>query len=106
MNPKHFQRRGTCTAVDRSAVESDDNIFFNLALLAIIKHKWVTHERYPKYLPFLLKSLIKSDPQQWSPQALPHLRFIELFELEETFKGHLVQHPCNEQGHLQVDKGA
>ena len=27
---------------------------------------------------------------------------IELFELEGTFKGYLVQLPCNEQGHLQL----
>jgi len=26
--------------------------------------------------------------------------------LEGTFKGHLVQHPCNEQGHLQLDQVA
>jgi len=31
---------------------------------------------------------------------------IELFELEETFKGHLVQLPCNEQEHLRLDQGA
>ena len=29
-------------------------------------------------------------------------RTIELFELEETLKGHLVQIPCSEQGHLQL----
>ena len=27
---------------------------------------------------------------------------IELFELEGTYKGHLVQLSCNEQGHLQL----
>jgi len=27
---------------------------------------------------------------------------MESFELEGTFKGHLVQLPCNEQGHLQL----
>ena len=27
---------------------------------------------------------------------------IELLELEGTLKGHLVQLPCNEQGHLQL----
>ena len=31
-------------------------------------------------------------------------RNIELFELEGTFKGHLVQLPCNEQGCLQLDQ--
>lgn len=29
---------------------------------------------------------------------------IEQFGLEETFKGHLTQPPCNEQGHLQKDQ--
>jgi len=29
-------------------------------------------------------------------------RIIESFELEETLKGHLVQLPCLEQGHLQL----
>ena len=33
-------------------------------------------------------------------------RIIELFELEGTFKGHLVQLPYNEQGHLQLHQGA
>jgi len=33
-------------------------------------------------------------------------RITELFELEITFKGHLVQLPCNELGHLQLDQGA
>ena len=32
--------------------------------------------------------------------------FIELFELESTIKGHLVQLPCNKQGHLQLDQVA
>ena len=31
---------------------------------------------------------------------------VELFELEGTLKGHLIQLPCNEQGHLQLDQGA
>ena len=33
-------------------------------------------------------------------------RTIGLLELEETFKGHLVQLPCNEQGHPQLDQVA
>jgi len=28
---------------------------------------------------------------------------LESFEFEGTFKGHLVQLPCNEYGHLQLD---
>lgn len=31
---------------------------------------------------------------------------MELFELEGTFKGHLVQLPCNEQRHLQLNEVA
>ena len=33
-------------------------------------------------------------------------RIIELFEFEGTLKGHLVQLPCTEQGHLQLDQVA
>ena len=33
-------------------------------------------------------------------------RIIEWFGLEGTFKGHLVQSPCSEQGHLQLDQAA
>ena len=32
--------------------------------------------------------------------------FIELLELEGTFKGHLIQLLYNEQGHLQLDQAA
>ena len=31
---------------------------------------------------------------------------MELFGLEGTFSGHLAQHPCSEQGHLQLDQVA
>jgi len=31
-----------------------------------------------------------------------HHRIIEPLELEGTFKGHLVQLPCNKQGHAQL----
>jgi len=33
-------------------------------------------------------------------------RIIESLEMEVTFKGHLVQLPCNEQGHPQLDQAA
>jgi len=33
-------------------------------------------------------------------------RIIECFGLEGTFKGHLIQPLCNEQGHLQLDQVA
>jgi len=33
-------------------------------------------------------------------------RIIECFGLEGTFRGHLVQRPCSEQGHLQLDQVA
>jgi len=33
-------------------------------------------------------------------------RIIERFGLEGTFRGHLAQHPCSEQGHLQLDQVA
>ena len=33
-----------------------------------------------------------------------HHRITESFELEGTFKGHLVQLYCNKQGHLQLDQ--
>jgi len=35
-----------------------------------------------------------------------HSIIIELFELEGTLKDHLVQLPCNEQRHLQLDQVA
>ena len=37
---------------------------------------------------------------------LVHIVITEWFGLEGTFKGHLVQAPCNEQGHLQLDQAA
>jgi len=33
-------------------------------------------------------------------------RIIQLFELERTLIGHLVQLPCNGQRYLQLDQGA
>lgn len=41
--------------------------------------------------------------EQWSRQQS---YIIESFELEETFKGHFVQLPCNKQGHLQLNQVA
>ena len=40
-----------------------------------------------------------------APSTLNH-RIIEWFGLGGTFKGHLVQPPCHEQGHLQRDQVA
>jgi len=34
------------------------------------------------------------------------IQIIIAFELEEIFRGHLVQTPCSEQGHLQLDQVA
>ena len=34
--------------------------------------------------------------------GLEHHRTVERFKLEETLKGHLVQLPCTEQGHLPL----
>jgi len=31
---------------------------------------------------------------------------VKCFGLEGTFRGHLAQHPCSEQGHLQLDQVA
>mgnify|MGYP001853282663 CR=1 FL=1 len=42
-----------------------------------------------------------------SLSASTHLhQFIESLELEGTFKGHLAQPHCSEQGHLQLAQGA
>jgi len=35
-------------------------------------------------------------------QVISDHRIMELFELEGTFKGHLIQLPCSEKGHLQL----
>ena len=49
---------------------------------------------------------------QWGSATQPHLtpsqkhRIIQLFELEGTFNGHLVQRPCSKQGHPQLRLGA
>jgi len=39
-----------------------------------------------------------------SIQRSQNRRIIAWFELEGNFKGHLVQSPCNEQGHRQLDQ--
>lgn len=41
---------------------------------------------------------------QHSKTTLSEIR--ECFGLEGTFNGHLVQPPCNEKGHLQLDQFA
>jgi len=38
-----------------------------------------------------------------SSEHIDSRQIIESFGLEGTFKGHEVQPPCNEQGHLQLD---
>jgi len=53
-------------------------------------------------LPFLLHYQ-QSGLYFWSTVMMSFLdihRITELFKLEGTFKGHLVQLSCNEQGHL------
>jgi len=40
--------------------------------------------------------------QLLGPHWLQNHSITELFELEQSPKGHLVQLPCNEQGHLQL----
>jgi len=39
-------------------------------------------------------------------QIFCQIRIIECFGLEGTFRGHLAQPPCSEQGHLQLDQSA
>jgi len=39
-------------------------------------------------------------------QDEPCAKIIESLQLERIFKGHLVQIPCNEQGHLRLSQGA
>ena len=40
------------------------------------------------------------------PSLKYNYRIIQFFGLEETFRGHLAQPPCSEQGHLQLDQVA
>ena len=42
----------------------------------------------------------------WVRRDLKDHRIKESFELEGTLKGHLVQHPCSQQEHLQLDQDA
>jgi len=55
-------------------------------------------------------SIIKATVRQGKGQNLSAAAWCmgssELFELEGTFKSHLVQLPCNEQGHLQLSQDA
>jgi len=47
-----------------------------------------------------------SSPGQLSPAALPCHRITECYGWEGTFRGHLAQPPCSEQGRLQPDQVA
>ena len=57
----------------------------------VVKH-W---NRFPREAVFPFLEVFKT----W-------LRIIEYIVLERTFKGHLVQPPCNEQGQLPSDQVA
>ena len=48
---------------------------------------------------------MSSNVKKWKARKARFHRSIESFELESTLKGYLVQLPCNEQGHLQLDEG-
>jgi len=50
-------------------------------------------------------SCVHDNPSRAAVVSTPH-RIIELFGLEGTFRGHLAQPPCSEQGHLQPDQAA
>ncbi|KAK4823976.1 hypothetical protein QYF61_008595 [Mycteria americana] len=55
----------------------------------------------------VLEEDIGSSKEQVTPKAVTvAVRIVERFGLEGTFKGHLVQPRCNEQGHLQLDQVA
>ena len=55
----------------------------------------------------LLSSLMQALYSSQSPLLFAMLnRIIEWFGWEGTFKGRLVQSPCNEQGYLQLDQVA
>jgi len=54
----------------------------------LAKHKALKREEYAAMLSVLIKEFEN--------------RITESLGLEETFKGHLVQIPCTEQGHAQL----
>jgi len=51
---------------------------------------------------FLMYYLSKNN----NPQSSVLHRIIECFGLERTFRAHIAQPPCSEQGHLQLDQVA
>ena len=50
--------------------------------------------------------IIKSCVGKMGKNGDKNHRITESFELEGTFEGKLVQHPCNVQGYLQLDQVA
>ena len=51
-------------------------------------------------------SLTSADISGWRAFIDTAHRITESLEREWAFKGHLVQHPCNEKGHLQLNQVA
>ena len=76
---------GRCKAETRGVLPCQEDGFS-------MEHPSQLHHQDPTLLPFL------SPPQDKAPRELEEPT--EPSELEGTFRGHLVQLPCNEQGFL------